>query len=266
MVESTSIRSTGTFRYIEAGEPNESPPVLLLHGMLGDVDNWLPTVNFLADNGYRTIVPLLPVYDLPLRETSVTGLVEYVFRFSEAINEQNFVVAGNSLGGHVALLFALAYPDRVAALILSGSSGIYELEMGTSTPRRRDRDFIRERAALTFYDPVHATDQLVDEMYDLLGNRPRVVRLIKMARSAKTETLTDRLHEIDQPTLLVWGRDDRITPPDVAHRFQKEMPHARLHFIDSCGHAPMIEHPDVFNSVVLNFLIETVGATERQSR
>lgn len=265
MSESPIIRSAESFRYVEMGEPNDTPSVLLLHGMLGDVDNWMPTARRIADNGYHAIVPILPVYDLPLRQTSVPGLVEYVLRFTEAIKQDEFVVGGNSLGGHVALLFALAHPQRVAALILSGSSGIYELEMGTSTPRRRDRDFIRERAALTFYDPVHATDQMVDEMYDLLGDRPRVVRLIKMARSAKNETVTDRLNQIKQPTLLVWGRDDKITPPDVALLFQEEMPHARLHFLDSCGHAPMIERPDVFNQVVLDFLGETVGAGHKNA-
>lgn len=251
------IRTAGSFRYVDEGPAApDAPPVLLLHGMLGQIDNWEQTAHVLIDRGYRVVIPILPVYDLPLSRTSVTGLMEYVVAFVHEIGLGRSVVAGNSLGGHVALLYALEHPDSVCALVLSGASGIYELELGSSTPRRRDRQFIRERAALTFYDARHATDALVDSMYDLLGDRLKVARLIKMARSTKAETLTHRLEEIEHPTLLVWGRDDRITPPDVARQFRDRMPRARLVMIDECGHAPMMEHPDAFNDVFLDFLAQ----------
>ncbi|MFW5955671.1 MAG: alpha/beta fold hydrolase, partial [Rhodothermales bacterium] len=244
------IQMEGPYRFIDEGPRATSPPILLLHGMLGNVGNWSATAATLLDQGYRIVIPLLPVYGLALSKTSVPGLVEYVHGFSQELQLGRAVVAGNSLGGHVALLYALTYPDDVAALVLSGSSGIYEVELGTSTPRRRDRAFIRERAALTFFDPVHATDEIVDEMHELLGDRARVARLIKMARSTKAETLTDRLHEIKQPTLLIWGRNDRITPPDVAYQFKDSIPRAKLHFIDQCGHAPMVERPREFNRLM----------------
>lgn len=256
MPHSPTIHTLGEFRYVDEGDGGDRPPVLLLHGMLGNIDNWLDATHALCEAGYRTLIPFLPVYDMPLRDTSVQALVSYVQRFTEAVGIGRSVVAGNSLGGHVALMYALEHPHRVEALILSGSSGIYELEMGSSMPRRRDRGFIRERAERTFFDPVHVTDQLVEEMYDLLGDRQQLARLIKMARSAKSETLTDRLSSITHPTLLVWGRDDQITPPEVAHLFQAQMPHAELHFIDKCGHAPMVEHPEEFNQIVLNFINE----------
>ena len=265
MPHSPTIRTHADFSYVDEGEGGDLPPVLLLHGMLGNIDNWIDTTRALASAGHRTLIPFLPVYDMPLRETSVPALVSYVQRFTEAIGLDRCIVAGNSLGGHVALMYALEHPDKVEALILSGSSGIYELEMGSSMPRRRDRSFIRERAERTFFDPVHVTDQLVDEMYDLLGDRQQLARLIKMARSAKSETLTDRLYNIVQPTLLVWGRDDRITPPEVAHLFQERMPHAQLDFIDQCGHAPMVEHPEVFNRIVLNFLNELLVSKRVQT-
>jgi 2-hydroxy-6-oxonona-2,4-dienedioate hydrolase len=248
-----NVASSGAFKYVDEGPPH-GLPVLLLHGMLGEIENWERAAVHLATHGYRVLIPFLPVYELPIRETSVTGLVRYVRGFVEALDLGGVVVAGNSLGGHVALLYALAYPADVRALVLSGASGIYELELGSSTPRRRDRDFIRERAALTFHDPVHATDEIVDSMYDLLGDRSRVARLIKMARSAKDETVTDRLSSISKPTLLVWGMNDRITPPDVAHQFKSHMPAAELHFLRNCGHAPMVEHPRDFNRLMLDFL------------
>lgn len=172
------------------------------------------------------------------------------------------VLVGNSLGGHIALMYSLRHPDDVTALVLSGASGIYEVTMGSSMFRRQDRDFIRERTEITFYDPVHATDELVDEMFEIVNDRPRAVRLIKIARSAEKETVTERLFELDMPTLLIWGRDDVITPPDVAEEFRDRLPDAELHFIDRCGHAPMIEHPHAFNALTVDFLKQQFGLAE----
>ncbi|MEM1126462.1 MAG: alpha/beta hydrolase [Bacteroidota bacterium] len=228
--------------------------VVLLHGMLGGVENWDPAVAGLVKAGYRAVVPTLPVYDLPTSESNVSGLVTYLGRFLDDLELHDFVLGGNSLGGHVALLHAMEAPGRARALVLSGASGIYEVAMGTETMRRRDREFVRERAAWTFYDPRHATDELVDEMLALIEDRSKALRLIRMARSTQQETLTDRLGEIQVPTLLVWGTDDRITPIDVAHTFQEGLQQAQLVVLDQCGHAPMIEHPERFNEVMLSFL------------
>ena len=252
------MRSSGAHACTEQGRWL----VVVLHGMLGDVDNWTPTIHTLSEHGYRVIVPLLPVYDLPMKQTHVPGLVTYVHEFLEQLGIQYAAMIGNSLGGHVALLYTLKYSRNVAALVLTGSSGIYELEMGSGMMRRRDREFLRERAAMTFYDPSHATDELVDEVLDIVNDRSRALRLIKMARSAQAETVTEELPEIDRPTLLVWGRNDQITPPNVAEEFLHRLPSSTLRFIDQCGHAPMIEHPDTFNQITLDFLEHTIGAAE----
>jgi 2-hydroxy-6-oxonona-2,4-dienedioate hydrolase len=246
------------FEYIAEGPETNRPDVVLLHGMLGDLSNWYTTIACLAEHGFRVYAPVLPVYNLPMLQTNVDGLVAYVSDFIDTLDLRPTVLVGNSLGGHVALLLALARPEDVAALVLAGASGIYEVDMGTSTLRRRDREFIRERAARTFYDPAHATDKLVDEMLALVNNRKRALRLLKMARSAQSETVTENLSRIDAPTLLIWGANDEITPPDVAHEFQSRLGNAELEFIDRCGHAPMIEHPGNFNDITLSFLQRTV--------
>lgn len=251
------VYEAGSFRYNEEG-PTDSPfpPVILLHGMLGDLSNWVDTIQALADSGYHVLAPIIPVYGLSLRKTGVPGLAQVIREFVETLDLGPSILVGNSLGGHIALLYALEYPEEVAAMVLSGSSGIYEASLGTGTMRRYDREFIRERTEMTFYDPVHATDELVDEMLEIVKDRPRALRLIKIARSADTEIVTDQLPRLDMPTLLVWGRDDVITPPDVAEEFRDRLANAELHFIDRCGHAPMIEHPDTFNRLTLDFLDE----------
>lgn len=252
-------------RYIDEGPSDAAPPILLLHGMLGDLSNWTDTVGALADRGYRVLVPVLPVYNLPIQESNIPGLTDYVREFVESLDVESVVLVGNSLGGHIALIYALRYPDQVPAMVLSGASGIYEMPMGSGTMRRQDREFIRERTELTFYDPVHATDELVDEMLEIVNDRPRAVRLIKMARSAEEETVTDRLSGLDVPTLLVWGQNDVITPPDVAEEFRDRLADAELHFINRCGHAPMIEHPDQFNEIMLKFFEQRLGVPELAS-
>ncbi|BBM68552.1 alpha/beta fold hydrolase [Rhodothermus marinus] len=245
---------TEPYAYLEAGPASASPPVVLLYGMLGEPSNWEATAEALAANGYRVWIPLLPIYELPVRESNLQGLVAFLEQFLDAMRCERVVLAGNSLGGHLALLYALRHPERVAALVLTGASGIYEVELGTSTLRRYDRAYIRERAALTFYDPRHATDELVDRVQATIHDRQKAIRLIRMARSAQRETVTDRLCELTMPVLLIWGRNDRITPPEVAETFRKHLPAATLHFIDRCGHAPMIERPEQFNALLLAFL------------
>ena len=253
-----SVRRVEDYQYIDEGPPSELAPVVLLHGMLGDLGNWTTTIHALSEKNYRVLAPVLPVYDMALKKTSVPGLVTYVRNFLSTLNLENAVLIGNSLGGHIALLYALRFPESVSALVLAGASGIYEINIGTSTPRRQDRDFIRERTELTFYDPTHATDELVDEMYALVNDRTRALRLIRMARSAETEIVTEKLSRIASPTLLVWGQNDEITPPNVAKEFLDRLPNAQLHFIERCGHAPMIERPDKFNALTLNFLYNTL--------
>jgi pimeloyl-ACP methyl ester carboxylesterase len=253
-----TVREKKEFRYVDEGPSTDIPPVVLLHGMLGNLSNWSECIGSLADNHYRVLVPVLPVYDMPVKITSVQGLADYVSAFLSALDIRTATIVGNSLGGQVALLVALNQPQSVTALVLSGSSGLYEVEMGTSTPRRQDREYIRERAALTFYDPAHASDDLVEEMFELINDRSRVARLIKMARSTKSETVASRLDAIEAPTLLIWGRNDLITPPEVAREFLERIPNSELHFVDECGHAPMMEHPDAFNAIMLQFLREKV--------
>ncbi|PQJ34490.1 alpha/beta hydrolase [Salinibacter sp. 10B] len=260
------VHETGDFQYNDEG-PKDSPvpPIVLLHGMLGDLSNWVDTVDRLSNNGYRVLAPIIPVYDFPISETGVPRLTQHVHEFVEAMGLDRTILVGNSLGGHIALLYALDHPNRVEAMVLSGSSGIYETTMGTTFFKRQDREFIRERTEMTFYDPEHATEELVDEMFAIVNDRPRALRLLKIARSADEETVTDQLSELEMPTLLIWGQDDVITPPDVAEEFRDRMPNARLHFIEECGHAPMIEHPEAFNNLTLDFLSERAELTHAPS-
>jgi pimeloyl-ACP methyl ester carboxylesterase len=161
---------------------------------------------------------------------------------------------GNSLGGHVALVYILKHPERVKSLTLTGSSGLFENAMGDSYPKRGDYEYIKNKTAQTFYDPAVATPELVDEVFEITKNRIKVIKIIALAKSAIRHNLGEELNQIQQPTLLIWGKNDIVTPPFVAEEFKKLIPNSQLHFIDKCGHAPMMEVPVEFNSILEKFL------------
>ncbi len=242
-------------RFVEEGGGSpEGRCVLLLHGMIGGPGHWDGSIPAVVEAGFRAVVPRIPVFGLPRSRATVAGLTDWMVGFMDALGLHCPVVVGNSLGGHMAALLAIRHTDRVRALGLVGSSGVQELDMGVAVMRRKDRDFIRLRAALTFHDPAHVTDRLVDSIMETINDRSRALRLIHLARSARRETVTDELSGVSVPTLVVWGRQDQVTPPSVAETLSRLLPQTTLHWMDQCGHAPMMEHPERFGELLGDFL------------
>ena len=157
---------------------------------------------------------------------------------------------GNSLGGHVGLIYTRDHLDRVASLTLTASSGLYENAFGSSFPRREDKNYIKEKVAVTFHDPKHATPELVDECFEAVNDRNKVLRILSIAKSAIRHNMAKDLSSMDLPVCLIWGRNDIITPPEVAEEFEAGFPDADLFWIEACGHAPMMEHPEEFNRIL----------------
>ena len=238
------------FSYIEEGE---GEVLLLLHGLMGGLSNWDKVIDEFSKR-YRVLLPILPIYDLPLLTTGVKTLSKYVHKFVKFKQLSNITLLGNSLGGHVALIYVLAHPALVRSIVLAGSSGLYENAFGGSFPRRGSRDFIQEKVEYTFFDPKMATPELVDEVFRIINDRHSVIRILAMAKSAIRHNMKKDLHKINVPVSLIWGKDDKITPPEVAKEFKEELPDAELHWIDHCGHAPMMEQPEVFNRILKGFL------------
>lgn len=139
-------------------------------------------------------------------------------------------------------------------MVLAGSSGLYENSFGGSFPRRESYDYIKEKTEFTFYSPETATKELVDEVFATLNNRERVIRVIAIAKSCIRHNMADELAKIKIPVGLIWGKNDRVTPPEVAEEFHERLPNSELHWVDQCGHAPMMEQPEVFNILFRQFL------------
>ena len=244
------IKKQDKFRYIEEGE---GETLVLLHGLFGAMSNFSDLIEYFRHH-YKVVIPLLPLFELDILHTTVGGLAKYVHRFIEAKNYQSIHLLGNSLGGHVALVHILKHPEKIKSLTLTGSSGLFENGMGDSYPKRGDYEYIKKKTQITFYDPETATEELVNEVFEITRNRIKVIKIIALAKSAIRNNLGEELNAIQQPTLLLWGNNDIITPPFVAREFQKLIPNSELHFIDQCGHAPMMEQPVEFNAVLHKFL------------
>ncbi|MBX2907081.1 MAG: alpha/beta hydrolase [Taibaiella sp.] len=249
------IKQVGKLKYVEEGS---GEPLVLLHGLFGALSNFKDLVEHFRHT-HRVMIPLLPLYDLTILETSVSGLAKFVHKFFEAMKLQNVHLLGNSLGGHVGLVFALKHPECIKTITLTGSSGLFENGMGETYPKRGDYNYVQKKTELTFYDPKIANKELVDEVFSIINNRLKAIKIITLARSAIKHNLGDELNQIKQPVCLIWGRNDTITPPMVAEEFQKLLPTSELHWIDKCGHAPMMEVPGEFNVILDRFLEKHKG-------
>jgi len=244
------LKEEQEYSYIDEGE---GEVLLLLHGLMGALSNWDAVIRDFSKE-YRVIIPILPIYDLPLLTTGVKTLAKHVHKFVTHMGLTDVTLLGNSLGGHVGLIYCINHPETVKCLILTGSSGLYENAFGGSFPRRESYDFVKEKVEYTFYDPQIATKELVDDVFKTINDRNRVIRILAMAKSAIRHNMSKDLHKIHIPVALIWGKNDKITPPEVAIEFNQLLPNSELYWIDQCGHAPMMEHPEEFNRLLKGFL------------
>ncbi|MCX6274869.1 MAG: alpha/beta hydrolase [Bacteroidetes bacterium] len=247
---SYTIRKEKDFQFIDEGN---GPVLVLLHGLFGALSNWVDVVERFKMK-YRVVIPLMPIYTLPVLNTNVKALAEFVNDFIAHMKFDNVVLIGNSLGGHVTLVYVRKHPERVTGMVLTGSSGLYENAMGGSFPKREDRNYIKQKVEVTFYNPKSATEELVDECFTIVNDKGKLIRILSLAKSAIRHNMSEDLKDINIPTCLIWGKQDTITPPDVAEEFNRLLPKCELHWIDKCGHAPMMEQPQQFNDILDQWL------------
>ena len=243
------IQKEDKFNYIDQGE---GEVLLLLHGLFGALSNWQDVLNHFSKN-YRVVIPLMPIFEMNILKLSVEGLANFIDEFIEYKGFKKVNILGNSLGGHVALVYIKKHQGKVNSLLLTGSSGLYENAFGASYPRKGDKEYLRQRVSLTFYDPKSTTDELVDEVYETIQDKGKLLRILTMAKSAIRHNMRKDLPGFMMPVCLIWGKQDTITPPEVCDEFHELLPNSEKHFIDKCGHAPMMEQPLEFNRIADQF-------------
>ncbi|MDP4578467.1 MAG: alpha/beta hydrolase [Schleiferiaceae bacterium] len=245
------IVSDGKFEYLTEGS---GTPMIFLHGLMGNLSNFRHQVDYFSSRGYEVVVPLLPLYSMPLATTSVSSLTKFVKKFIDHRGYTKVILVGNSLGGHIALLFQKLYPSYLKSIVLSGSSGLYEAAMGNSYPRRGDRDYIAERVRDVFHIKEVATEELIDQVFSTVNDRMKAIKTLAISKSAIRHNMAEDITSFHLPVCLIWGRQDAVTPPEVADKFHELLPNSDLFWIDHCGHAAMMEHPQEFNTIVDEWL------------
>lgn len=251
-----SIKKIDDFNYVDEGKGDV---LLLLHGLFGALSNWKGVIEHFSKD-FRVVIPMLPILDLPVKNATIDGLTDFVEKFVNRMELKDLIIMGNSLGGHLTLVYTLRHPENVKKIILTGSSGLFEDSMGGSYPKRGDRKYIAERVRYTFYDPDLASEELIEEVFQTTNNIRKALNIVAVAKSAQRHNLAGEITRIQQPTLLIWGLNDPITPPHVAHEFNRLIPNSELKFIDKCCHAPMMERPVEFNRYADEFLKVAIPA------
>ena len=241
------LKKEKNYSYIEVGE---GKPIIILHGLMGGLSNFDAVLHYFGDKGYKVIIPELPIYSMSLLKTNVRSFAKYLHEFIAYKGLEDVILLGNSLGGHIGLYHTKLYPDKVKALIITGSSGLYESAMGGGYTKRGDYEVIKKKAQDVFYDPAVATKEIVDEVYQTVNDRNKLIKTLAIAKSAIRHNMAKDLPNMVLPVCIIWGKNDIVTPPEVAKEFHNLLPDSELHWIDNCGHAAMMEHPDQFNTIL----------------
>lgn len=237
-------------RLVATGPP-DGPQVVFLHGLVGVNEHWLEVVRRVSHQ-IRCLLLEVPLLELRGEDCSVQGVARMVASFLERHVGEPATLVGSSFGGHTALRVALMRRELVRALVLVGSSGLGERPLGTGRPKRT-REWIEEVIAELFYDRTKMPVADVDRAFAELSDRQKARRLLNLSRSVFKDKIAAHLCEIEAPTLVLWGREDTVTPPEAARGFAEAIPNAELVWIDRCGHAPMLEAPEVFANALLTF-------------
>ncbi|WP_188462992.1 alpha/beta fold hydrolase [Bizionia arctica] len=245
------LKKEKEYRYIEVGE---GIPIIVLHGLMGGLSNFESVTQYFSAIGYKVVIPELPIYTMSLLKTNVKSFAKYLHDFIEYKGFDEVILLGNSLGGHIGLYHTKLYPKKVKALIITGSSGLYESAMGGGYTKRSDYEVIKKKAQDVFYDPEVATKEIVDEVYETVNDRNKLIKTLAIAKSAIRHNMAKDLPKMKVPTCIIWGKNDTVTPPEVAVEFNELLPDSELFWIDKCGHAAMMERPDQFNDILNNWL------------
>lgn len=246
-----SLKTEGNYNYIEVGE---GTPIIILHGLMGGLSNFDSVTDFFSNNGYKVVIPELPIYTMSLLKTNVKSFAKYLHEFIDFKGFENVILLGNSLGGHIGLYHTKLFHEKVKALVITGSSGLYESAMGSGYTKRSDYEVIKKKAQDVFYDPEVATKEIVDDVYATVNDRNKLIKTLAIAKSAIRHNMSKDLPNMETPTCIIWGKNDNVTPPEVANEFHELLPDSDLFWIDKCGHAAMMEHPKEFNQILYKWL------------
>lgn len=228
-------------------------PVVFLHGLVGLNDHWEGVVERAREH-CKCVLLELPLLDLEEDDCSIDGAAELTERFLSKVVGERAVLVGNSFGGHVALKLAIGRPDLVRGLVLAGASGLIEKSMVGDVQIRPSREWLERKIGELFYDKSRMNRADIERAFATLNQRQQARAMVKLSKSARRNHLGAYIGNIKCPTLILWGRQDIVTPPEACDLFARGIPNNKVVWLDDCGHAPMIERPDEFAAALIEYL------------
>jgi pimeloyl-ACP methyl ester carboxylesterase len=265
------VRAVWT-RYWDLGT---GPPVLLLHGLGASIESWQRVVGPLSEQ-VRVLVPDLVGFGYSAKpdiDYTLDAFVGFVGAFMESVGIAQASLVGHSLGGAIALRIAIEHPEWIDRLVVVDSAGLGDspglflkllrLPLVGEWLLSPGRAKTRQALKLYFHDESLVTEELVDLNYKLISQPGAKRAYLSTVRNAITASgsdsslqtlVTARLHKITAPTLVIWGKEDRIASADHAQVAAKNIRNAEIYLIPEAGHNPMAERPERFNQALLDFL------------
>jgi 2-hydroxy-6-oxonona-2,4-dienedioate hydrolase len=257
--------------YVEAG--NDGPTLILLHGLGADSSIWAANLATLSEKTHVFAIDQIGFgrSDKPLLDYRITTFTDFLYGFMQALKIPRATLVGHSVGGWVAADFAVQHHDMIDKLVLVDSAGVTPKEWkGGRTPVNLNPASLtdtRKTLEFLFYDKAIITDQLVQQLFERRlrnGDGYTVTRVLEgMGFDAWP---TKRLAAVKAATLLIWGREDALTPVGHGETLHKGIPNSRLEVLGHCGHLPQIEKPAYFNKLVLDFLFPSTQKTPPETR
>ncbi|RAW00946.1 alpha/beta fold hydrolase [Pseudochryseolinea flava] len=239
-------------RFVDEGNGST---VVLVGGIFTHADFWKSSIDFLKVE-HRVIIPLMPYYDVPFEYLSLKYFSKILHDFIYWRGLTDVTIVAHGVGAQVALLYNHFNPLNVRRLVLSGMNSAAK-----AAPRPEpsflelaDKRHVSSLVKEAFFDPRQVPMALVDSVYNTLQNIPRRLAVGALLRASQRIDLSNQLQHNRTPTLLVWGLDDKLTPPEHALHSYDILSHASLKFIKHCGHVPMVEQPAEFNQLVNDFI------------
>jgi pimeloyl-ACP methyl ester carboxylesterase len=257
--EKTATVYGAKIHYVEAGS---GPVVILLHGLGADNSSWAMTVAPLATK-FRVIAPDQIGFgrsDKPMLNYRIATLVDFLDAFMKQLGVERASLVGNSLGGFTAAAYALAHPEKVERLVLVDAAGFSlpkDFDPRTmSALNASTREQAKTILSLVFYGKQYASDAAADMLLTrrVAANDGYTVQRFIDSIARGEDVLDGKLGGIKQPTLIVWGREDLLTPMWMAERFKKEIAGSEWLVFEKCGHVPQLEKAAEFNAGVMKFL------------
>lgn len=248
----TLIGLAGVAVRADVVEFGEGKPIVFLHGLVGLNDHWEEVARRLAGRA-RCHLLQLPLLDLTDEDCSIHGATELTAAYLRDHVREPATIVGNSFGGHVALKIAIEQPRLARALVLAGASGLIEKSIVSDVQIRPNLEWVERKIGELFHDRSKMLASDVTRAHEVLSHRPQARAMVKLSKSARRNHLGEEIHKIACPTLIVWGRQDIVTPPEACEQFSRDIPDTRVVWIEQCGHAPMIECPEPFAEALAEF-------------